>query len=111
MVSSIGYNLSQDRLVSGFGFRRTCGRGIVRKTISTIARTELTYIAYKIADVISVSGKRRRAVRGSSWKVIGAGRRKPRKTLTTRRVGAGKRKTARSTIGNQEKVYVSCFKV
>ena len=101
MVSSIGYKLAQNRLVTGFGARRrpTCGRGVVRKTIGTIARPALTYIANKIADVISGAGKRSRAVhRGSSYKLTGSGaRRKPRKTLTARRVGAGKRKTARST--------------
>ena len=97
MVSSIGYKLSQNRLVTGFGHRATTrGRGIVRRTVGAIARPALTYIANKIADVISGgSVHRRKSVhRGSSWKVTGAGtRRKPRKTLTTRRVGAGKRKT------------------
>ena len=98
MVSSISYKLGKNSLVTGFGTRRTCGRGIVRKTIGTIARPALTYIANKISDLFSGNGVRRRVHRGSSWKVTGSGaKRRPRKTLKTRRVGAGKRKTARST--------------
>ena len=106
MVSSLNYQLGKNRLVTGFGVRRrtTCGRG-VRKVVSNIARPALTYIANKIADVISGEGqKHRRVHRGASWKLTGSGR-KPRRRLTTRRVGAGYRKrtsTARRTVAHRK---------
>ena len=100
MVSSIGYKLAQNRLVTGFGMRRrtTCGRG-VRKVVSNITRPALTYIANKIADVISGEGRvHRRTVRGASYKLTGGAKRRPRKTLTHRRHTVGgavhKRRTA-----------------
>ena len=107
MVSSVGWQLNSRKKITGFG-ARTCGRGVVRRTVGAIARPALTYIANKIADVISGTGKRRRSVRGSSFKLTGSGtRRKRRRHLTTRRVGAGKRKTAhrkpRSTLGSHRR--------
>ena len=107
MVSSISYQLGKNRLVTGFGMHRrtTSGRGVVRRTVGAIAGPALTYIANKIADVISGTGvHRRKSVHhGASWKITGSGTvRKPRRHLTTRRAGAGKRKTAhrkpRSTL-------------
>ena len=106
MVSSIGYLVQRNDRVTGFGARRTCrpsttGRGYVRKVVGAVSRPALTYIANKIADVISGTGRRKavrkpRTVRGSSWKPSGMGvRRRPRSTLTrTRRttVGTGHRK-------------------
>ena len=64
----------------------TDGRGYVRKVVGAVSRPALTYIANKIADVISGTGRRKavrkpRTVRGSSWKPSGMGMRKPRKTL------------------------------
>ena len=68
-------------------------------------RPALTYIANKIADVISGTGRKRRYVRkprtvhsAGSWKPSGFGmRKKPRSTLTRKRrtttVGTGARKT------------------
>ena len=96
MVSSIGYKLAGNKIITGFGARRcaTRGRGIVRRTIGNISRPVLGFIANKLADLISGSGKRRtsrkRTVRGSSWRVTGTGR-KPRSTLK-RKVGGLRRK-------------------
>ena len=105
MVSSIGYLIQKNDRVTGFGARKcrpsTAGRGYVRKVVGAVSRPALTYIANKIADVISGTGRRKavrkpRTVRGSSWKPSGMGvRRRPRSTLTrTRRttVGTGHRK-------------------
>ena len=107
MVNSISYKLGQNRLVTGFG-RRTCGRGMVRKTFGTIAIPALTYIANKIADVISGSGvhRRRTVHRGASYKITGSGRR-PRRTLVSRRrrtVGLGYRKktSTRRTVAQRK---------
>ena len=108
MVSSISYLLGRNSLITGFGVHRkrstSCGRGYVRKVVGAVSRPASTYIANKIADVISGGSKRRRAVRkpravhsAGSWKPSGMGvrRRRPRSTLTrTRRttVGTGHRK-------------------
>ena len=105
MVSSLSYKLAKNDLVTGFGAHQkhatSCGRGYVRKVVGAVSRPALTYIANKIADVISGTGRRKavrkpRTVRGSSWKPSGMGvRRRPRSTLTrTRRttVGTGHRK-------------------
>ena len=73
----------------------------MRKVVGAVSRPALTYIANKIADVISGTG-RRRAVRkprtvhsAGSWKPSGMGMRKPRKTLGTRKrrttVGSGRK--------------------
>ena len=77
----------------------------MRKVVGAVSRPALTYIANKIADVISGKGRKRRAVRvkprtvqsAGGWKPLGYGvrRRRPRSTLTrTRRttVGTGHRK-------------------
>ena len=98
MVSSIGYKLAQNKLVTGFGTRRctTRGRGVIRRTIGSIARPALGYIANKISDLIS-GGRTRRA---GSWKPTGMGvRRKPRSTLKRRTIGTGlKRRAPRRTL-------------
>ena len=97
MVSSISYKLAQNKLITGFGARRcaTRGRGIRSVVGNVLARPALTFIANKVADLISGSGRktyRKRTVRGSSWRVTGTGR-KPRSTLTRRRkTGSGVRK-------------------
>ena len=108
MVSSIAYLLAKNDRVTGFGIHHrkstpSCGRGYVRKIVGAVSRPALTYIANKIADVISGGSRRRRAIRkprtvhsAGSWKPSGFGmRKKPRSTLTrTRRttVGTGHRK-------------------
>ena len=104
MVSSISYKLAQNKLITGFGARRcaTRGRGIRSVVGNVLARPALTFIANKVADLISGSGKRRtyrkRTVRGSSWRVTGTGR-KPRSTLTRRRkTGAGVRKPRKTLL-------------
>ena len=113
MVSSISYLLGKNDRVTGFGARRTCrqsktGRGSVCKVVGAVSRPALTYIANKIADVISGTGHKRRAVRkprtvrGSSWRPSGMGMRKPRKTLGTRKrrttVGTGTRRKPRASL-------------
>ena len=96
MVSSIAYLLGKNDRVTGFGARRkptsSCGRGYVRKVVGAVSRPALTYIANKIADVISGTGRKRRAVRkprtahsAGSFRPSGYGmRRKPRKTRKPR---------------------------
>ena len=105
MVSSIAYLLGKNDRVTGFGVHRkrsaSCGRGYVRKVVGAVSRPALTYIANKIADVISGTG-RRKAVRkprtvhsAGSWKPSGMGvRRRPRSTLT---------RTRRTTVGTGRK--------
>ena len=100
MVSSISYLLAKNARVTGFGARKsTCGRGL-RKVIGAVSRPALTYIANKIADVISGGSvhkrtRKPRTVRGSSWRPSGMGMRKPRKTLGTMKrrttVGSGRK--------------------
>ena len=111
MVSSISYLLGKNDRVTGFGARRkptsSCGRGYVRKVVGAVSRPALTYIANKIADVISGTGRRKavrkpRTVRrtvhsAGSFRPSGYGvkRRRPRSTLTRKRrttVGTGHRK-------------------
>ena len=111
MVSSISYKLAENDRVTGFGARRTCrqsttGRGYVRKVVGAVSRPALTYIANKIADVISGTG-RRKAVRkprtvhsAGSWRPSGMGvkKRRPRSTLARKSgasLGTGHRKPRR----------------
>ena len=103
MVSSIGYQLAKSRKITGFGrpIRRVpvtrIGSGVIRRTVGNIARPALGWIANRIADAISGSGRkkvyRRRTVRGSSFKLSGAGR-KPRKSLIHRSTASGYKKRA-----------------
>ena len=94
---------------SGFGYRKrrtTRGRGIVRRTIGNISRPVLGFLANKVADLISGSGRRRTVRRsrvGGSYRITGAAvrRRAPRSRLTTRRrtTGCGyKRRAPRRTL-------------
>ena len=107
MVSSISYLLATNARVSGFGVHgkrsASCGRGYVRKVVGAVSRPALTYIANKIADVISGGSRIRRAVRkprtvsGSSWRPSGMGvHRRPRSTLT------GKRRTTTTGTGHRK---------
>ena len=96
MVSSINYLLGKNDRVTGFGVHRkrsaSCGRGYVRKIVGAVSRPALTYIANKIADVISGGSRKRRAVRkprivhsAGSWRPSGMGvKRRPRATLAER---------------------------
>ena len=107
MVSSVGFQLSSRKRISGFGARRCaprrCGRGIVRRVLGTVARPALGFIANKIADMIS-GGRRRRTVTrrrrvttGTSYRLTGMGRRAPRRRLGVRRTVA--RRAPRRTLG------------
>ena len=101
MVSSIGYKLAQNKIITGFGTRRcsTRGRGIRSVVGNVLARPALTFIANKVADLISGTG-RRTVRRAGSWKPTGMGvRRKPRSTLKRRTIGTGlKRRAPRRTL-------------
>ena len=123
MVSSVGSRLHLPTRITGFGARRRpAGRGIVRRVLSTVARPALGFIANKIADMISGTGRRRRAAprrrvtRGTSYRLTGMGRKRraPRSTLrrrrpvrrTVRRVGCGyKRRAPRRTLGIRRRRY------
>ena len=106
MVSSTGWQLNSRKRITGFGRKRrtTRGRGIVRRAVGAIARPALSFIANKVADLISGSGvRRRRTVRrrrvGGSYRITGAAvrRRAPRSRLTTRSrrtTGCGYKKRA-----------------
>ena len=97
MVSSIGFSLGANRRITGFGRRRVpvtrIGSGVGRRTIGAIARPALGWLANRISDAISGSGKRKtyrkRTVRGSSFKLSGAGLRRKttykKRTTTTRK--------------------------
>ena len=115
MVSSIGFLLGKNDRVTGFGVHRkrstSCGRGYVRKVVGAVSRPALTYIANKIDDAISGTGRKRRAVRkprtvhsAGSFRPSGMGvkRRRPLSTLTrTRRtttIGTGHRKPPRAHL-------------
>ena len=116
MVGSLSYQLQKNKLVSGFGLvhrpRRNYGSGVVRKTIGAISRPALTYVANKIADMISGEGihkrrpaiHRRKTVRtAGSFRPTGFGmaRRAPRKRLTRVRhvtSACGYRRKPRSTL-------------
>ena len=105
MISSISYLLAKNSRVTGFGGHRkrstSFGRGYVLKVVGAVSRPALTYIANKIADVISGTGRKCRSVRkprtvhsAGPWKPSGFGmRKKPRSTLTRKRrtttVGTG----------------------
>ena len=105
--------MAKNRKISGFGLvhrpRRNYGSGVVRKTIGAISRPALTYVANKIADMISGEGSRRRIHRPrtvrsvGSYKYSGLGlkRRAARKRLTrVRHVTStcGYRRKPRSTL-------------
>ena len=97
MVSSIGYKLAQNKIITGFGTRRctTRGRGIRSVVGNVLARPALTFIANKVADLISGNG-RRTVRRAGSWKPTGMGVRiKLRSTLKKRKTGGLKRKVTR----------------
>ena len=82
MVSSVGFQLSKNKLITGFGKKRpTRGRGVIRSVSGMAVRTLGNMLVNRIANAISGSG---------SYKMTG-GKRKPRKTLT-----GGKRKTKRT---------------
>ena len=83
MVSSIGYLLQKNARVTGFGARRkptTRGCGVIRRVVGAVSRHALTYIANKLAGVITGTCRRHRAVRkprtvhsAGSWKPSGFG--------------------------------------
>jgi len=111
MVTNIGWNLNSRSKITGFGARKLVtrsnrGRGIIRRTIGALSRPALTFVANKIADAIAGKGRRkivrrrRTTFRGSSFKLTGMGRRRPRSTL--------KRRTRRplSTIGGMRRRIV-----
>ena len=122
MVSSISYKLAKNDLVTGFGVHRkhatSCGRGYVRKVVGAVSRPALTYIANKIADVISGGSRKRRAVRkprtvhsAGSWRPSGMGvKRRPRATLSrTRRTAVGTGARKKESHGKHLHVFVVLY--
>jgi len=101
MVSSVAFQLQSGRLVNGFGYHRRPlhhrGRGIVRKTVGSVAGVLGHALVNKLAGLISGNGRKRRVhrhrtIRGSSYRLSGSGyRRKPRARLSG--LGYRKRKT------------------
>ena len=104
MVSFLSYKLANNDLVTGFGVHSTpCERGYVRKVVGAVSRPALTYIANKIADEISGTGRKRRSARkprtvhsAGSFCPSGMGvhRRRPRSTLARKpraSVGSGRK--------------------
>ena len=115
-LSRVGWNLNSRRLITGFGVRRrkptTRGRGVVRKAVGAIARPALSFIANKIADMISGGRIVRHRRSGGSYRLTGMGKRRPRATLSRRRpvrksTGCGiyKRRAPRTTLGVRRRVY------
>ena len=98
MVSSVGWKLNSRKPITGFGTRKT-GRGVVRRTIGAIARPALTYIANKVSDLISGTGKKRVYKRktAGSYKITGMGR-KPRSSLKRKTGGRKPRTTLRRRL-------------
>jgi len=89
MVSSLGYQLAKNSVISGFGHRHHHvhrGRGVVRKTIGGITRTLGNMLVNRVANAIA----------GGSYKITGRGRkpRKPRSRLSG--FGTRKRTTHRA---------------
>ena len=106
-MSNIGWQLNSRKRITGFGMRRrrVTGRGIVRRVIGSVARPALSFIANKVADLISGSGRRRRTVRrsrrvGGSYRITGSAYRRPRTRLVTRkrRIGCGRKPRRTLTI-------------
>ena len=91
MVSSLAWQLNSRKRITGFGARcfpiHHIGKGVIRRAVGAIARPALGFIANKVADLISGTGKKRiyrkRTVRGSSYKITGMGSRRPRSRLST----------------------------
>ena len=86
MVSSIGYKLNQLTPITGFGIKRhynmhhvpsVVGRGVVRNLASSAVRSAGHHLVDKLAN----------AIKGGSYKISGAGRK--RRTTKTRKVGSG----------------------
>jgi len=97
MVSTTGYMLGQNRLITGFGARHHHyhhhrlhhGGNIARRTVGSVVRTLGHALTDRIASAISGTG---------SWKLAGTGRhnkRAPRSTLS----GGYRRVHRRRTVG------------
>ena len=90
MVSSIGVGLGKNQLITGFGLhhhvirrRTTRGRGVVRKTASSVVRNVGHILVDKLAGAIAGSGYKLAGGRHHAKHHI----RKPRSTL-----GMGRRR-------------------
>ena len=96
MVSSLAYQFGKNKLVTGFGVRKSCrssltGRGVVSNASASIIRMVGNVLVNKLAN--AVQGQ------GGSFKVSGVGV-KPRKHRVTTKAKTAKRKTKkpRSTL-------------
>jgi len=93
MVSSIGYALAKNSLISGFGRRHyhhvARGEGVGRRVAGAVVSKVGHAVVDKIANMISGTGRHRRVHRrlGGSYRLTGTGAhkrhraRKPRATL------------------------------
>ena len=119
MVSNIGFRLNDPQKIVGFGYRHhhhaTRGTGI-RKTVGAISRPLLTFVANKVADIISGEGTRKRkptrkprTISSGSYKLSGMGRKpkthKPKRTTITLEhlLGIHKTRKPRATLGGMRK--------
>ena len=89
MVSSLGYQLAKNSVISGFGHRHHHvhrGRGVARRALGGVARTLGNMLVNRVANAIA----------GGSYKITGRGRkpRKPRSRLSG--FGTRKRTTHRA---------------
>ena len=94
MVSSLAYQFGKNKLVTGFGVRKTCrpslsGRGVVRNAFASIIRMVGNVLVNKLAN----------AVQGQGWKLSGQGVGvKPRKHRVTTKTIRKKTRKPRSTL-------------
>ena len=94
MVSSLAYQFGKNKLVTGFGVRRTCrpslaGRGVVRNASASIIRMVGNVLVNKLAN--AVQGQ------GGPFRLSGQGK-KPRKHRATTKTIRKKTKKPRSTL-------------
>ena len=92
MVSSLAYQFGKNKLVTGFGVRRTCrpslaGRGVVRNASASIIRMVGNVLVNKLAN----------AVQGQGWKLSGQGK-KPRKHRVTTKPKTIRKKTKKPRL-------------
>ena len=94
MVSSLAYQFGKNKLVTGFGVRRTCrpslaGRGVVRNASASIIRMVGNVLVNKLAN----------AVQGQGWKLSGQGTKTRKRRVTTKpKTIRKKTKKPRSTL-------------
>jgi len=114
MVTSLGYALAKNSLVTGFGRRHyhhvhRVGGGVGRRVAGAVVSRVGHSLVDKLAHAISGTGRRRRVHRGASYRLTGTGThrrkhvRKPRATLmhllAPSMGGYRRRRAPRRTLG------------